>query len=604
MTGATTLRRSRWVFALLLAGYSVIYLARMWDLSVVVDGSRYFVVSDDTLISMRYAEHLAERKGLVWNPGEPAVEGYTNFAWVLWMALLHLLPLPKNLLPGVLQLSILALDLATLWLLRRFTWILLEGVDLRGRISAPAAANLAVVLLALSANFMGWSLSGLEVALLALATTGTLLAFYRVVVLGSDRSGIALVAWQTLGLLTRDDFVVVILGVWLAHAGREMVSCGGASGLSAAAADLRRRLPLVVLPVAAKLGHLAFRWAYYGDLLPNTYYAKLHRWPLGSRLEAGLLYALGEAWALKVFLALVLGAVLALAFALRSPALAAWRKGALPALCFCGGFLVVQALYIVWTGGDAFPQGRFAVPAYGVLFALVPLSWVVLVERLRVEPSAELLLAVVLAVVAVIGTPYLRHWHKGLDAVYVHDSWDAEWNIEYARFLARRDPDARVAVFWAGGVPYWSELPAVDLLGLNDLTIARGAYRGSTPGHGKYDFEHSLSRYRPDFVVGFDPPEGLDPRSAAGAWRLRELQETTPYPYVEDLFRSPSFLADYYDHAVSLPAEITMPGIRVYARGPVRRGGGSDADRASPAAESDASGGPPAGASHAQGRSG
>ncbi len=35
-------------------------------------------VQDDAFISFRYARHLVEGHGLVWNPGE-RVEGYTNF---------------------------------------------------------------------------------------------------------------------------------------------------------------------------------------------------------------------------------------------------------------------------------------------------------------------------------------------------------------------------------------------------------------------------------------------------------------------------------------------------------------------------------------------
>ena len=46
---------------------------------------RYYFLSDDSFISFRYARHLAEGHGLVWNSGE-RIEGYTNFLWVLFMA--------------------------------------------------------------------------------------------------------------------------------------------------------------------------------------------------------------------------------------------------------------------------------------------------------------------------------------------------------------------------------------------------------------------------------------------------------------------------------------------------------------------------------------
>ncbi|MBZ0266726.1 hypothetical protein K8I85_01090, partial [bacterium] len=41
---------------------------------------------DDAYISLRYARHLVEGNGLVFNPGE-RVEGYSNFTWTLLLAL-------------------------------------------------------------------------------------------------------------------------------------------------------------------------------------------------------------------------------------------------------------------------------------------------------------------------------------------------------------------------------------------------------------------------------------------------------------------------------------------------------------------------------------
>jgi arabinofuranosyltransferase len=46
----------------------------------------YDYVVDDAYISFRYARNLIEGHGLVFNPGEK-VEGYTNFLWVLIIAM-------------------------------------------------------------------------------------------------------------------------------------------------------------------------------------------------------------------------------------------------------------------------------------------------------------------------------------------------------------------------------------------------------------------------------------------------------------------------------------------------------------------------------------
>ncbi|HPI33482.1 MAG TPA: hypothetical protein PLR32_09245, partial [candidate division Zixibacteria bacterium] len=69
--------------------YAAIYIART---SFVIDGTRYFTLLDDAMISMRYAENLIRGYGPVFNAGAAPVEGYTNPLWMLYMALVHLLP--------------------------------------------------------------------------------------------------------------------------------------------------------------------------------------------------------------------------------------------------------------------------------------------------------------------------------------------------------------------------------------------------------------------------------------------------------------------------------------------------------------------------------
>jgi hypothetical protein len=65
-------------------------------------------------------------------------------------------------------------------------------------------------------------------------------------------------------------------------------------------------------------------------------------------------------------------------------------------------------------------------------------------------------------------------------------------------------PQARVAVAWAGAVPYFSGRPTVDLLGKNDPVIARMApVTAFSPGHNKWNLSHSVGRLRPDLVITF-----------------------------------------------------------------------------------------------------
>jgi hypothetical protein len=92
----TPQQHGRFELALLLCALAVYGAAFIVRTSFVVDGIRYFSLQDDGMVSMRYAKNLAAGYGLVWNPGGPRVQGYTNPLWVGLMAAVHILPIPAS----------------------------------------------------------------------------------------------------------------------------------------------------------------------------------------------------------------------------------------------------------------------------------------------------------------------------------------------------------------------------------------------------------------------------------------------------------------------------------------------------------------------------
>src|SRR5262245_49787682 len=66
---------ARVLFAGLLVVYTLAWVVAVVRSSFVIEGQRYFVLWDDTMISMRFAYNLVHGQGLVWNPGE-WVQGY------------------------------------------------------------------------------------------------------------------------------------------------------------------------------------------------------------------------------------------------------------------------------------------------------------------------------------------------------------------------------------------------------------------------------------------------------------------------------------------------------------------------------------------------
>src|SRR5262249_44701103 len=98
--------------------YAGIFIYRT---SFLVQGVRYFCLFDDAMISMRYARNLAHGDGLVWNPGGAHVEGYTNPLWVLYMGLLHLLPVLSSKICLLVQISSALILCATLFVIKQIS---------------------------------------------------------------------------------------------------------------------------------------------------------------------------------------------------------------------------------------------------------------------------------------------------------------------------------------------------------------------------------------------------------------------------------------------------------------------------------------------------
>src|SRR5258705_12831266 len=64
-----------------------IYLAMI--IAVFIGHAVYLnCVAEDAFITFRFAKNLAQGHGILWNVGEPPVEGYTNFLWLIISAVI------------------------------------------------------------------------------------------------------------------------------------------------------------------------------------------------------------------------------------------------------------------------------------------------------------------------------------------------------------------------------------------------------------------------------------------------------------------------------------------------------------------------------------
>ena len=235
----------------------------------------FWFLTDDAYIAFRYISNWDLGYGPVWNPPPfRPVEGYTNF---LWISLLYAAWQLSGIAPPQLANYLsLVFALGALYIASR---ILLQlpwtSVLFRHRM-----ALLALFLLGVTSNrtFLAWSSSGLETAMLScfiLAWT-----YAGICLTPSQRRWpLAISTSATLIYLTRPDGLLFIAATLIAlflawRAGHFPTQ------------RLIQALPLLAAPI-----HLVWRKSFYGEWLPNTYYAKaVAIWP-----ESGIRYALSFA---------------------------------------------------------------------------------------------------------------------------------------------------------------------------------------------------------------------------------------------------------------------------------------------------------------------
>ena len=313
----------------------------------------WFQATDDAFISFRYARNLIEGHGLVFNVGE-RVEGYSNFLWTIELAAIWRamgIP-PEDAAPWLSTAFTVATLAAMIWWAARLPCIHHRNLVIW----------MSLGLICTSATFAVWtSAGGLETRQFTffIVLAVVLLTTYR-----NSRPGL-LAASTSLALasLTRPEGALIAASCFAWYALQSIADTADAVGEDApptptsaafpahhlarirslAARIPRRELLCLIAPFAVLVGtHLLFRFAYYGELLPNTYYAKY----TGPWYDMGILYLTTAALDTGLYLLLPLaGAGIWSRWRARRGDLAF----VLPLMC-----IIPHMRYLMQIGGDVF----------------------------------------------------------------------------------------------------------------------------------------------------------------------------------------------------------------------------------------------------------
>lgn len=479
----------------------------------------FYVTSDDALISLRYSVNIAEGHGAIYNPGGEFVEGFSNPLFTFLSAAVISAGVSPLLAVKIIGLLAFALLLIT-------TAGLTRAIDGAGAPRVGGHAWIAALLLAVSSFVAFWSVAGLETVLHALLVTAAVWATMK-----ETRTGLVLLtplAWLLVAVSRPEG---VLLAMFAFAAQWSLV------GLRAAV-PIRWTL-LFAIPLASLLG---VRFVYFGDIVPNTFHAKVTFGDTSTR------------WGLKQLCSFVADGGYWLLVPSVGFVVARFRSSGLDRTWLVAAIVVLaQAIFVTAVGGDFMPAYRFIVPAYPLLCTLAAAGIATWARRYSRTAS-------VLTMLVAIGLPYsqataLQHhplrfwlerdhpWYSYIGKTNHEGTW-LEAHEAAGRFikLHARDGD-RLAVTEAGAIPFYAGVETIDLLGLNHREIAalwqaaaRSAARAaaggpSEPGdvrYRNYDVVSFVLKQRPRWIVldgSFTEDRGdFVPRLQIGRTLVESLQ--------------------------------------------------------------------------------
>jgi hypothetical protein len=452
-----------------LTGSAIVAGSIIWFL---VWASPFFTwTTDDAFISYRFAENLAAGDGLVFNAGE-RVEGFSNLLWTLVLSAGARLGMSPEVVSKLLA------SIALILIVR-----ISDSIARRGGMGVFWRLGLAFAITTDISTVL-YALSGLETVFYSFL----ILCFAKLVAdhfqTDENRTGMILMV-SVLIAMSRPEGVLYPMAFLGAYLYRTIKK-----GRRPSTSDIWRWVAFAAFAGAL----LALRYGYYGDVLPNTYYAK----PSGSFGRefpvGGIAYLdravrdLGFVWPALAIL---------FAFQKKSEPWGAYRSS-------LGLAILPLVLFAFYAGRDWMPNSRFLVPIFPLIYLL---GWSVL-QNMGTRVNKPRLMAAATLVILLFSSGYQYRYRSSILRDRDELPYDLMTAGDNARTLglwleASFEPSCRLATKRIGVVPYYAKLVTLDLYGLIDKSIAGWIHDAGTfgsDGVGARVAEHILAR-NPELII-------------------------------------------------------------------------------------------------------
>jgi len=394
---------------------------------------------DDSFISFRYSENLSKGYGLVFNIGEK-VEGYSNFLWVIILAFLKIIGIPtiygSKIISFVISLFLIFLVYKTANLM-----------ELNKTLSSYCS-----LALSLSTGIAYFAMSGLETIFYIYVLFLSIYINEKYEMKPTKKLLSALYLSLLIAALLRPEGVLFICIATLYHLIRKLKYKIGINFIE-----------MIKIQISVFLTYglfILFRYCYYGEILPNTYYAK----PGGTFAEYEY-----NAFISNFIKSFFSGSFLLLALLFFLFIKDLRKKYALP-LSICTG----QIIFMSYTG-DWMAFGRFFLPIlpivillFFILFQyitqrkikkmrkLFPIFFIILYAGLNIHQTQKALINKDSNPYSIMNSTQLKKI-----GILLHNNFHDKTTIALKR---------------QGAIPYYSEMKSIDILGLTEEEIAKIIY--------------------------------------------------------------------------------------------------------------------------------
>lgn len=458
-------------------------------LSWHVNGRQPFGI-DDAHIFINYASNLSGGDGLIYSSGIPKVEGFTSFLWVIILAVMIKLGGTE---PHFLIISITILSISQYYYLRILSY------DRSGKVKILPLVLYSILLFS-SIAYLSWT----TITLMDVALYGWLISAFLFVLLvpkqnGEFRFNLAILALFVSFWIRPEAIVIGFVSVTLI-----LLTWGKVL-------SLQRKILLGLTLFISVSSLTLFRVIYFGELLPNTFYAKVSP-SFREDFKFGIKYLAEFISIIPVHFFLAFGIVFASIYVISFDKNRRFSILSPKGVFLLTVFLTVQMSIPVITGGDHFGYFRFFQAGFPILCVLIVIALVEISNRFlvifskfysnRVNSNPKLKLSylrVILLVIAVLilGQNNKLSWYSAIESPtpIKHEFGIANYGMSQGTILntlfsSRLTGYPSIGVVTAGGVSRTYEGSIYDLMGLNNHQMAHNqGQRIGVKNHAAFEKE-------------------------------------------------------------------------------------------------------------------